>query len=735
MELKPGDIVGGVYRIERAGPQGGMAQIWRAWHRGLRTWHALKILGPEWAGNAEVWERFVEEGRLQAWHIHPHIVRVTDVVYDEHLTALVMDWVDGADLEDRLEAGPLPRSEAVTWLLQLLDALDLVHGHGVVHRDLKPANLLISASGQLKLTDFGIARTEQGSGTQIGTRMGTPDYMSPEQLRDSSAVDNRSDLYGVGAILFELLTGRIATRESGLLESPPEDLPPDLVGIILTAMQTDPALRYPDAAAFTAALLATRIPIVAVVDDLEDDLQGDLQGDLQASPGAAPIGDHPLHTDLIEHTEPVSEPPRRSWLGAVLLALVCLGLGTAGGVGGAWMAWGDADGDGLGGAADACPGQPEDRDGFEDHDGCPDRDNDNDGIVDALDRCPDVAEDADGRNDSDGCPDEDDDGDGLADDDDGCPTQPEDLDGFEDADGCPEADNDNDGIVDDLDSCPLRPEDGPGLFDADGCPDPAVAVGTNHSCALSAQGTTICWGADDDDRTRSLTGLSAITAAADHTCGLTDAGAARCVGHSDEGEVIEEDGPFSWLDTSERATCGITAQGTISCWGGGPILQGIPTTADFVRLSVGKDHACGIHRGGTLTCWGNDSHDRLVAPAGEFVSVSAGTWHTCGIRPGGEAACWGFDGNGQARAPSGRFSDIDTARFRSCGVRSSGQVQCWGLGFNDPTVDLSLPGGLVRLALSGEHGCGLTDTAEVVCWGNTTDAARPPGPRGLLYTE
>lgn len=722
MELKPGDIVGGVYRIERAGPQGGMAQIWRAWHRGLRTWHALKILGPEWAGDAEVWERFVEEGRLQAWHIHPHIVRVTDVVYDEHLTALVMDWVEGEDLEDRLEAGPLPRAESVTWILQLLDALALVHSHSVVHRDLKPANLLIDADGALRLTDFGIARTGSGSGTLIGTRMGTPDYMSPEQLRDASAVDNRSDLYSVGAVLFELLTGRIATRESGLLESPPDDLPADLSPIIQTAMQSDPADRYPDAAAFSAALLATATPAVAVVDEEDEE-------DAPAAPAS-------IHTDLIEHTEPVPEPRRRSRLGAALLALVCLGLGAAGGAGAAWVAWGDSDGDGLGGAADACPGQPEDFDGFEDGDGCPDRDNDSDGIVDDLDRCPDAAEDADGRNDEDGCPETDDDGDGLADDEDGCPTQPEDLDGFEDGDGCPEVDNDNDGITDDLDRCPLRPEDGPGLFDADGCPDPAIAVGTGHSCALSAQGATICWG-EGEERTRSLSGLSSITAAADHTCGLTDAGAARCIGSSDEGEAVDQDGPFSWLDTAERATCGITLAGTISCWGAGPVLQGIPADADFVRLSLGKDHACGIHRGGTLTCWGSDSHDRLVAPGGEFISVSAGTWHTCGIRPGGEIACWGFDGNGQAQAPSGRFTDIDTARFRSCGVRSgSGQLKCWGLGFNDPvTGDVALPRGLVAIALSSEHGCGLTGDGEVACWGSDISATRPPGTRGLLYTE
>jgi hypothetical protein len=733
MELKPGDIVGGVYQIERAGPEGGMARIWRAWHRGLRTWHALKVLGPEWAHDAAVWERFVEEGRIQAWHIHPNIVRVTDVVYDEHLTALVMDWVEGEDLEDRLESGPVPRAEAIAWILQLLDALALVHSHSVIHRDLKPANLLIDADGQLRLTDFGIARTESGSGTQIGTRMGTPDYMSPEQLRDATKVDGRSDLFSVGAILFELLTGRIATREADLLESPPDDLPADLAPIIQTAMQPDPARRFADAAAFSIALRATGSPAVAVVDDESDEIEATLATQAAQPPETAETVETG-HSLRDEHTEPIPDPPRRARGGSILLAVLALGIGAAGGVAGSWSTWGDLDGDGLGGKADACPTEAEDADDFQDADGCPEPDNDNDGIADAQDRCPNDAEDADGRSDSDGCPDLDDDGDGLADDADGCPTEAEDVDGFQDDDGCPEPDNDNDGIADAQDRCPLRPEDGPGLLDADGCPDPAIAVGAHHSCALSAQGTTLCWGSHDA-QTQSMRGLSAIAADADHTCGLTDAGAVRCVGASSEGEAVDQDGPFIWLDTAERATCAIRLTGDIACWGGGPVVESVPSGTDFARLSVGKEHACAIHRDGHVTCWGFDGNDRLRAPEGEFVTVRAGTWHTCGIRPGGAVACWGFDGNGQAQSPAGRFIDIDAARFVSCGVRSGGQVHCWGLGFNDTTADTELPGGLARIALSGEHGCGLSDIGEVTCWGSEADAARPPSTRGLLYIE
>ncbi len=136
---------------------------------------------------------------------------------------------------------------------------------------------------------------------------------------------------------------------------------------------------------------------------------------------------------------------------------------------------GDRDGDGFKDDVDKCPDDPEDFDGFQDQDGCPDPDNDNDGILDVNDRCPNVPEDRDGDQDEDGCPeggDGDRDGDGIPDKRDKCPDQPEDRDGFQDADGCPDPDNDQDGIPDKLDKCPNDPEDKDGFQDADGCPDP-----------------------------------------------------------------------------------------------------------------------------------------------------------------------------------------------------------------------------------------------------------------------
>ncbi|HEX6836860.1 MAG TPA: OmpA family protein, partial [Polyangia bacterium] len=131
----------------------------------------------------------------------------------------------------------------------------------------------------------------------------------------------------------------------------------------------------------------------------------------------------------------------------------------------------DGDGDGIPDAQDLCPNEPEDRDGFDDDDGCPDPDNDQDGVPDGVDRCPEEPEDKDGFQDDDGCPDLDNDGDGIPDVQDKCPNDAEDKDGFQDEDGCPDLDNDGDGIADAADKCPNEPETRNGVDDEDGCPD------------------------------------------------------------------------------------------------------------------------------------------------------------------------------------------------------------------------------------------------------------------------
>ncbi len=164
------------------------------------------------------------------------------------------------------------------------------------------------------------------------------------------------------------------------------------------------------------------------------------------------------------------------------------------GVSYAFISHRDSDGDGIIDADDHCPDQPEDYDGFEDSDGCPDYDNDGDGIPDIKDQCPNEAEDFDGFQDTDGCPDLDNDGDGILDKDDKCPNEAEDFDGFQDEDGCPDLDNDGDGILDKDDKCPNQPETFNGYQDDDGCPDVAPKTSTDEQTekgAAKTEGTFI----------------------------------------------------------------------------------------------------------------------------------------------------------------------------------------------------------------------------------------------------
>jgi outer membrane protein OmpA-like peptidoglycan-associated protein len=157
----------------------------------------------------------------------------------------------------------------------------------------------------------------------------------------------------------------------------------------------------------------------------------------------------------------------------------------------------DKDGDGVADPVDACPDDPEDKDGFQDEDGCPDPDNDGDGIPDADDRCPNDPEDKDGFQDADGCPDRDNDNDGVPDAADRCPNDPEDKDGFEDEDGCPDPDNDGDGFPDATDKCPNDPETVNGFEDEDGCPDARVTSGPEERAdRIDLKGQPITFGRD-----------------------------------------------------------------------------------------------------------------------------------------------------------------------------------------------------------------------------------------------
>lgn len=198
------------YKILRELGRGGMATVYLAIQESFGREVALKVMAPHLAAEPEFANRFTSEARMVAVLSHPHIVTVYDVGHHQNYHYMAMEYHTGGDLGTRIERGEVTPTEALRITRQLADALSLAHSKGVVHRDIKPDNVLFrSHNDDAILTDFGIARNMQAESqlTQIGSTVGTPKYMSPEQARGLK-VDGRADIYSLGIMLYEMLTGR-----------------------------------------------------------------------------------------------------------------------------------------------------------------------------------------------------------------------------------------------------------------------------------------------------------------------------------------------------------------------------------------------------------------------------------------------------------------------------------------------------------------------------------------------
>ncbi|MFT5683587.1 MAG: sulfatase activating formylglycine-generating enzyme [Myxococcota bacterium] len=265
--MNPGDTIER-YVVEAMLGEGGMARVYRVRHLALGSLHALKVLHPHLLTHDEIRQRFIAEGRIQARLRHPHLVPVTDIISQPGMAGLVMDLLVGEDLEDRLRRGAVEVETARQWTRQALSALAFVHDNGIVHRDIKPANLFIEhcADGErrLRVMDFGIARDTEAARTAVTTQMGTVGYMSPEQILRPKTVDARSDLFSLGAVLYEMLTGAAPFAADSAFSAQQEITAgrfPDPVGVpareaavIRRALRVDRGERYPSAAAFAADL-------------------------------------------------------------------------------------------------------------------------------------------------------------------------------------------------------------------------------------------------------------------------------------------------------------------------------------------------------------------------------------------------------------------------------------------------------------------------------------------------
>jgi eukaryotic-like serine/threonine-protein kinase len=272
MSLEVGTRIGD-YEIVSILGAGGMGKVFKVRNVISDRIEAMKVLLPDLEHEPELADRFMREIKVQASLQHPNIATLHTALRVENQLLMLMEFVEGVTLDQRLQKGPIPLSNAVDYISQVLNALSYAHEHGVIHRDIKPANMMLTSNGTVKLMDFGIAKAATDRRLTItGTTMGSLYYMSPEQIKGMATTDARSDLYSVGVSLYEITTGKkpfdgdsqFAIMAAHLEKTPvppvtlDDKLPQSLNDVILMSIAKEPDQRFQTAKAFGAALGSVR---------------------------------------------------------------------------------------------------------------------------------------------------------------------------------------------------------------------------------------------------------------------------------------------------------------------------------------------------------------------------------------------------------------------------------------------------------------------------------------------
>jgi len=320
-------IFGDRYEVQGRLGVGGMAEVWRGYDRTLSRTVAIKTLLPQFARDASFVDRFRREAQAAARLNHPGIVSVYDSGTDGETPYIVMQFIEGRTLADYLASGKtIPPMKAAQVGKEIAEALAAAHAEGVIHRDIKPANVMVTREGKVLVMDFGIARLISGPETapQTSAVLGTASYLSPEQAQGHS-VDARTDIYALGVVLYEMLTGRppftgdspmaIAYKQVNATPEAPSsvnpDVPPELDAVVMRALSKNPANRYQTGQEFA--------------DDLERARTG---GRVMATPLLPAAGEA---TQVISRPQPTSVLPpqqeeaggsRKAWVGALIAVLI-----------------------------------------------------------------------------------------------------------------------------------------------------------------------------------------------------------------------------------------------------------------------------------------------------------------------------------------------------------------------------------------------------------------------------